>query len=96
MRVPVSLVDVEDLSVRTADEDLNWAVPVDSTMVRAHQHAAGARKKGPRPANQPITPSAGPAAGSPRRSTWPATAGADRSPSPSRAATSTTAPGSPL
>ncbi|MEU5330437.1 IS5 family transposase [Streptomyces parvus] len=29
-----------------ADEDLNWAVSVDSTIVRAHQHAAGARKKG--------------------------------------------------
>ncbi|SEG70950.1 Transposase [Actinacidiphila yanglinensis] len=26
-----------------ADEDLNWAVSVDSTIVRAHQHAAGAR-----------------------------------------------------
>ena len=30
-----------------ADEDLNWAVSVNSTIVRAHQHAAGARKKGP-------------------------------------------------
>ncbi|WP_426682781.1 transposase [Streptomyces krungchingensis] len=28
------------------DEDLNWVVSVDSTIVRAHQHAAGARKKG--------------------------------------------------
>ncbi|MFF2102314.1 transposase [Streptomyces sp. NPDC058202] len=26
-----------------ADEDLAWAVPVDSTVVRAHQHAAGRR-----------------------------------------------------
>ncbi|WP_413253490.1 IS5 family transposase [Streptomyces pseudovenezuelae] len=34
-----------------ADEDLNWAGSVDSTVVRAHQHAAGARKKGPRSAN---------------------------------------------
>ncbi|MGW6268767.1 IS5 family transposase [Streptomyces sp. NPDC055060] len=32
-----------------AEEDLNWAVSVDSTIVRAHQHAAGARKKGPPP-----------------------------------------------
>lgn len=24
-----------------ADEDLNWVVSVDSTVVRAHQHAAG-------------------------------------------------------
>jgi transposase len=30
-----------------ADDDLNWAVSVDSTIVRAHQHAAGARKRGP-------------------------------------------------
>jgi transposase len=44
-----------------ADEDLNWAVSVDSTIVRAHQHAAGARKKGPRPASRAIMPSAGPA-----------------------------------
>ncbi|MFI1675143.1 IS5 family transposase [Streptomyces sp. NPDC020598] len=35
-----------------ADEDLNWAVSVDSTIVRAHQHAAGARKKGA-PADEP-------------------------------------------
>ncbi|WP_436846270.1 hypothetical protein [Streptomyces shenzhenensis] len=46
-----------------ADEDLNWAVSVDSTIVRAHQHAAGARKKGPRQANPATTPSAGPATG---------------------------------
>lgn len=45
-----------------ADEDVNWAVSVDSTVVRAHQHAAGARKKGPRPASRTTTPSAGPAA----------------------------------
>ncbi|MFF5344057.1 IS5 family transposase [Streptomyces althioticus] len=36
-----------------ADEDLNWAVSVDSTVVRAHQHAAGARKRGPRPESRP-------------------------------------------
>jgi transposase len=30
-----------------ADEDLQWAVAVDSTIVRAHQHAAGAAKRGP-------------------------------------------------
>ncbi|MET8331953.1 hypothetical protein [Streptomyces sp. NPDC005181] len=45
-----------------ADEDLNWAVSVDSTIVRAHQHAAGARKKGPRLASRTTMPSAGPAA----------------------------------
>ncbi|TMU96537.1 IS5 family transposase [Streptomyces sp. DASNCL29] len=35
-----------------ADEDLKWAVAVDSTIVRAHQHAAGARKTGA-PAGEP-------------------------------------------
>lgn len=30
-----------------AEEDLSWVVSVDSTIVRAHQHAAGARKRGP-------------------------------------------------
>ncbi|MFI8435093.1 IS5 family transposase [Streptomyces sp. NPDC079020] len=29
-----------------AEGDLDWVVAVDSTVVRAHQHAAGARKKG--------------------------------------------------
>lgn len=40
-----------------ADEDLHWVVSVDSTIVRAHQHAAGARKRGPRPANRTTVPS---------------------------------------
>ncbi|WP_442304761.1 IS5 family transposase [Streptomyces sp. 2RAF24] len=35
-----------------AEEDLDWVVSVDSTIVRAHQHAAGARKKGPRRVNR--------------------------------------------
>jgi transposase len=43
-----------------ADNDLNRAVSVDSTVVRAHQHAAGARKRGPQQANPRTTPSAGP------------------------------------
>ncbi|MFD3586877.1 IS5 family transposase [Streptomyces sp. NPDC058683] len=46
-----------------ADENLSWAVSVDSTIVRAHQHAAGARKEGPQLASRATTPSAGPAAG---------------------------------
>ncbi len=29
------------------DEDLNWTVSVGSTIVRAHQHAAGPAKRGP-------------------------------------------------
>ncbi|WP_282798391.1 IS5 family transposase [Streptomyces sp. CC224B] len=31
---------------------LEWTVSVDSTVSRAHQHAAGARKKGPRPGDE--------------------------------------------
>ena len=55
---------------------ITWDVSVDSTVARAHQHAAGARKRGicklSRPVmSPPITPSAGPAAGCPPRSTWP-------------------------
>ena len=38
--------------------DIDWLVSVDSTVVRAHQHAAGARKGG-----SAARPSAGPAAG---------------------------------
>lgn len=34
------------------DPDLDWLL-LDSTSVRAHQHAAGARKKGMRPQRQP-------------------------------------------
>lgn len=45
------------------DEDLAWAVSADSTIVRGHQHAAGARKKGPRSANRPTTPLTGPTVG---------------------------------
>lgn len=45
-----------------AEDDLNWAVSVDSTIVRAHQHAAGARKKGPQPTSPTTMPSDGPAA----------------------------------
>lgn len=70
--------------------DIEWLVSVDSTIVRAHQHAAGARKGGSGPRD-----SAGPEAASPARSTLPATLWADRSPSPSPAATPTTAPSSP-
>jgi transposase len=38
--------------------DIDWLVCVDSTVVRAHQHAAGARKKGAdRPVSRTTTPS---------------------------------------
>ncbi|MFJ3272399.1 MULTISPECIES: transposase [unclassified Streptomyces] len=53
-----------------AEGDLDWTVSVDSTIVRAHQHAAEARKNGLRPTNLVITPSAGPAADWPPTFTW--------------------------
>lgn len=44
------------LSSADADDDIDWTVSVASTVVRAHQHAAGAVKRGrPTPANPPIT-----------------------------------------
>ena len=46
------------------DPDFEYLI-VDSTIVRAHQHAAGAKK------GLVIRPSAAPAAASARRSTWP-------------------------
>ena len=57
---------------------ITWDVSVDSTVARAHQHAAGARKKGmhrpSRPAgslpSQPITAWAAPVGGCPPRCTW--------------------------
>jgi transposase len=64
-----------------------WDVSVDSTVVRAHQHAAGARKRGicrgSRPArpSRATTPSAARAAACPRRSTWPASRARNRWPS---------------
>jgi transposase len=35
------------LAAADAVDDIGWTVSVDSTVVRAHQHAAGAPKKGP-------------------------------------------------
>lgn len=58
-----------------------WDVSVDSTIMRAHQHAAGARKRGIRRSNRPtpgrvgrnrrIMAWVGRGAGGPRRCTWP-------------------------
>lgn len=39
-------VIVKDDSLGTLDDNVAFVVSVDSTSVRAHQHAAGARKKG--------------------------------------------------
>nr|WP_275296293.1 MULTISPECIES: hypothetical protein [unclassified Streptomyces] len=35
------------LAQADTDGDLDWVVAVDSTVVRAHQHAGGARQRGP-------------------------------------------------
>ncbi|GJF32462.1 transposase [Kitasatospora sp. NE20-6] len=48
---------------KDAAGDIDWLVSVDSTVVRAHQHAAGAGEGGTgRRAKRTITPSVGPAA----------------------------------
>nr|WP_261800892.1 IS5 family transposase [Streptomyces sp. PBH53] len=41
------------LAAADADDDIDWTVSVDSTVVRAHQHAAGALKRGPQAENEP-------------------------------------------
>jgi transposase len=52
------------LAAADADDDIDWTVSVDSTVVRAHQHAAGVLKRGqPTPVSQPLTRSDAPAAG---------------------------------
>ncbi len=44
------------LTAADESDDIGWTVSVDSTVCRAHQHAAGARKRGLRTArNQTIT-----------------------------------------
>lgn len=40
------------LAEQLQDADLDW-LAIDSTVVRAHQHAAGAQKRGRRPKRQP-------------------------------------------
>lgn len=42
--------------------DIDWLIAVDSTIVRAHQHAAGARKGGSAGRRRQITPSDDPVA----------------------------------
>ena len=39
--------------------EVEWVISVDSSVVRAHQHSAGARKKGVPPANPMLSPSTG-------------------------------------
>lgn len=51
------------LAQANADGDLDWVVAVGSTVVRVHQHAAGARNTGARLGSLTTMPSAAPAAG---------------------------------
>ncbi|GAA2221606.1 hypothetical protein GCM10010360_46170 [Streptomyces nogalater] len=51
------------LAQADAEGDLDRVVAVGSTIVRAHQHAAGGRQKGPRPASRTTMPWGAPAAG---------------------------------
>jgi transposase len=52
------------LAAADADDDIDWTDSVDSAVVRAHQHATAALKRGrPTPASPPITHSDAPAAG---------------------------------
>ncbi|MFI2907935.1 IS5 family transposase [Streptomyces sp. PDY-4] len=41
------------LAAADALDNIDWTVSVDSTVVRAHQHAAGALKRGPKGRNEP-------------------------------------------
>ena len=50
------------------DTDLEWLI-IDSTIARAHPHAAGAKKGLTAPAGRPSKPSAGAGGASPPRST---------------------------
>ncbi|CUM35780.1 insertion element transposase [Streptomyces venezuelae] len=50
------------LAQADAENDLDWCIAIDSTVVRAHQHSAGARQKGLQSASRTITPSDAPAA----------------------------------
>ena len=52
------------VAVAELDDDIDWHAQIDSTVVRTHQHAAGARKRGSAPTNRRHTrASAGPGAG---------------------------------
>lgn len=67
---------------------ITWDVSVDSTIARAHQHAAGARKRGICRPNPPAPPPVGwnwttmdwadPGVGGPRNCIWPASRAASR------------------
>ncbi|WP_413777939.1 transposase [Streptomyces sp. AM2-3-1] len=65
-----------------ADNELDWVVSVDSTIVRAHQHSVRARRKGAQMPSRATTPSAGRAGDLQRRSILLSTAAVGPSRSP--------------
>jgi transposase len=75
---------LREVAVKDDSIPVEWVLSIDSSIVRAHQHAAGARKKGDtRPAaiTSPSTarPSDVPEAGAPAKSTSPSTRPGSRS-----------------
>lgn len=73
--------------------DIDWLVQIDSTVVRAHQHAAATGRKGGSTGrtNRTITPSVDPEEDCPPNSISPSTAAADHWLSSSPRANATTA-----
>ncbi len=58
-------VIVKDDSLGTLEDNIEFVISVDSTSVRAHQHAAGARKKGAARTGSKTSPSTGNASDAP-------------------------------
>ncbi|MBP2184588.1 transposase [Amycolatopsis magusensis] len=58
-------VIVKDDSLGTLEDNIEFVISVDSTSVRAHQHAAGARKKGAARTGSTTSRSTGNASGAP-------------------------------
>ena len=52
-------VIVKDDSLGTLEDNVEFVISVDSTSIRAHQHAAGARKKGAAQTGSKTSPSTG-------------------------------------
>ncbi|MFF0015713.1 transposase [Streptomyces sp. NPDC005374] len=75
---------------------ITWEADVDSTICRARQHAAGARREATLAPSRTITAWGGLAAASPRRCTWPAIKVSVRCPSWSQQVSAATAHSSPL
>lgn len=61
----LAAVIVKDDGLGSLEDNVELVVSVDSTSVRAHQHAAGARKKGAAQTGSRPSPSKGNASGGP-------------------------------